>query len=167
MTTREVPPEELRMDTEAMIAAAPNDIIVWLKGERNLEVAQRGEAFAVEDKVKANHHDGRANRFAEAIREMTDARSRLAAFAIVLGNRILVALKEAKQPEWHPTHRHYKGTLYRVTGTRMDANGEELIEGVEYDDATGKRYFLHRSRWDGNLESGKPRYQVLIKGDER
>ena len=78
---------------------------------------------------------------------------------------MIIALKEAKHPEWKPTHRHYKGALYRVTGTRMDANGEELIEGVEYDDATGKRYFLHRARWDRVLDSGKPRYQVLLTGD--
>ncbi len=165
MVTREVKADEMRRDTEAMMAAEPNDVLVWLMSERNLEAAQRSEAFDLEDKIKANRHDERVNRFAAAIRELEDARNRIAAFTTVLSNRILVALQEAKQPEWTPTHRHYKGTLYRVTGTRMDANGDELVEGVEYDDATGKRYFLHRTRWDEVLASGKPRYQVLLKGD--
>ncbi len=80
----------------------------------------------------------------------------------VLKRRVLVALAEAKAPEWVPTHRHYKGKLYRVTGTRWNADHEELEEQIEYDDADGKKYTLARRRWESVLESsGKPRYEFV------
>lgn len=161
--SRTIGPEEIRRDTEAMVDANPNDILVWLEAERNLEAVNRHEAFAVDDKVKANRHDERTNRFAAAVRELTKARERLATFTEVLCSRIEVALVEAKQPAWVATHLHYKGTLYRVTGMRNDANGQELVEGIDYDDAAGNRYYLHRSRFESVLESGRPRYQVLYK----
>jgi hypothetical protein len=79
----------------------------------------------------------------------------------VLKNRVVVALSAAKDPEWVPTHRHYKGKLYRVTGRRMDAEHEELEEKVEYDDREGGRFVLSRRKFEGRLESGKPRYEYI------
>lgn len=81
-----------------------------------------------------------------------------------LKNRVLVALSEAKAPAWVPTHRHYKGTLYRVTGIRYDAEHEELVEKVEYDDEHGGRFVLAKRRWESVLDSGKQRYEFLYPG---
>lgn len=161
MLTRDVSPEELRELVEKMRAKDPDNVAVWLDGECQLEAALRKEAFAVEDKVKANRHDERCNRFGAATLELLRLRERMEAFTEVLGNRIIVALKEAREPSWQPTHRHYKGTLYRVTGRRFNAEGEELIDGVDYDDAAGRRYWLPLSRWESTLESGKLRYRPL------
>jgi hypothetical protein len=78
-----------------------------------------------------------------------------------MGKKLVVALEEFKETpvRWVPTHRHYKGTFYRVTGTRWNADHEELEEEVEYDDAAGKKYTLSRRRWDSFTGSGRPRYE--------
>jgi hypothetical protein len=78
-----------------------------------------------------------------------------------LKNRVIVALVDAKAPAWVPTHRHYKGTLYRVTGIRYDAEHEELVEKVEYDDEHGNRFILSKRRFESALDSGKQRYEYL------
>jgi len=160
--SRKVDPEEIRRDTEEMLEANPVDVLTWLKAERNLESALRSEAFAVDDKVKANHHDARCDKLAKVIREVEDLRTRRDAFSVILQSKIMLALSEAQKPVWSATHRHYKGTLYRVTGTRMDARGEELIEGIDYDDAAGNKYFLDRERWESHVPSGRLRYEPLL-----
>jgi len=162
---RDVPPDELREDALRKLETAGDDVLVWLDVERTLEAASRKEAFMSDDKVKANRHDARCNKFASAYAEIQSLRERMAAFQLVLANRIIIALGEAERPPWRATHRHYKGALYRVTGTRMDANGDELVEGVEYDDATGKRFFLRRERWESRTSTGRLRYQPLLEGE--
>lgn len=164
--SRQVLPAEMRRDSEALLAANPEDNLTWLEAERNLEVASREEAFAAEDMVTANRHAKRANHLADCINEMRKMREMVGHMTTALRGRIIVAVTEAK-PEWKPTHRHYKGMLYRVTGTRANSEGEELVEGIEYDDAKGTRYFLRRDRWESLLESGRPRYQPLYPEEVR
>lgn len=164
--TRNINPEELRDYVEEIRSKNPDDSLVWLSGECNLEAAQREEAFSVDDKLKANHHAKRAEWYGKLLFDMVSLRTRMEAFTEVLQGRIIVALKEGRRPAWQATHRHYKGTLYRVSGIRQDANGPELVEGVEYDDAAGNRYFLHRDRFESKLDSGKLRYQPLLTGDK-
>lgn len=84
----------------------------------------------------------------------------------VLKNRILVALDNAKEPAWVPTHRHYKGGLYRVTGIRWDAEHDELVELIEYDDAEGKRFVMTKRRFESRLDSGGARYEYIYDGAE-
>lgn len=160
--SRNISPDELRQFVDKMRARNPDDVMVWLDGECNLEAAARDEAFQVDDKIKANNHAIRAERFGQAVKEMAKLRSRIEAFTEALQHRIVVAVGEAKQPAWKATHRHYKGTLYRATGHRQNAEGQELVDGIDYDDATGKKYWLPLSKWESNLESGRPRYQPLI-----
>lgn len=162
MLTRDVPAEELREIAAKIAALDPNDVLCWLGGELQLEAAMRKEAFDANDKVAGNRHDLRADKFGAAVVEVTKLRNRIAAFTEVLGNRLIVALQEAKRPGWQATHQHYKGTLYRVTGQRQNAEGEELVDGVDYDDATGKRYWLPIVRWESTLESGRLRYRPLL-----
>lgn len=158
--SRDVPPAELRADAAKLIVDN-DDLLAWLKAELLLEAAQRAESFATSDIVKANQHDARATRFGDAIKELESLRTINSELRRVTINRVLVALTHAERPPWKATHQHYKGTLYRVTGTRSDAEGEELIEGVEYDDVDGHRYFLKRTRFESILDSGKARYAAL------
>jgi hypothetical protein len=85
--------------------------------------------------------------------------------ADVLVNRVLVALDSARAPEWKPTHRHYKGKEYRVTGIRYDAEFEELVEKVEYDDRDGMKFVLTRQRFESKLPSGAARYEYIFVDD--
>lgn len=161
--SRAVSPDEMRSDAEALLATDPKDTLLWLLGERTLEAALREEAFASDDKIEANRRDERTHRFHDAAKELSDLRKQVEAMTLLLTSRLIVALTEARTPQWEATHRHYKGGYYRVLGEAQDANGEETIDGVVYDDHRGQRYFLHRDRWDSILESGKPRYQVILK----
>lgn len=160
---RDVSPAEIRRDTEALLDSDPSDNLTWLVAERNLEAALRGEASQVEDKVGANRHDERVQRFADSANELKSLRDKVAAMTTLLNSRLLVSLTEATRPEWRATHKHYKGGYYRALGPANDANGEELVEGIVYDDHRGQRYFLHRDKFESVLESGRPRYQVLLK----
>lgn len=162
--TRQVPPAEMRLEAAHKLLES-NDDLTWLKVQRDLEVADREEAFQAGDFLVANKKDERANYYARLIVVIEDLRKKEEVFQKALVNKIVIALEEAERPAWKATHRHYKGTLYRVTGLRQDANGQELIEGVDYDDAMGNKYFLHRERWEGKLDSGKMRYQALIFDD--
>lgn len=151
----------LRRNTEAR---ASDDILEWLLSERDLSASVAAEEFQKGDLADYNVINpavDRSDRYARAAAEIERSRELIALMTESLRNRILVALAEAKAPEWVPTHRHYKGTEYRVTGTRMDAEYEELIEKVEYDDREGNRYVLSRSRFESFLGSGKPRYEFI------
>ena len=159
--SRAVPPAEMRRDSEAVLYANPSDNLLWLENERTAEASRREEEFAVNNMIAANIHAKRATHFASCITELKALREINEHMTTVLRNRVLIALQSAERPPWKATHRHYKGTLYRVTGTRNNAEGEELIEGVEYDDLLGNRYFLNRERFESRIESGKPRYQTL------
>lgn len=86
-----------------------------------------------------------------------------AAMTEALKNRIMVALQAAKNPPWVPTHRHYKGTLYRVVGKTNNAEHEELQEMVEYDDEEGNKFVLPTRKWESQLDSGKPRYEFIYQ----
>jgi predicted negative regulator of RcsB-dependent stress response len=163
--TRPITSEELVAEAEAWIRNNPHDQLAWLMAERNLEVAKRNDAFKTDSIVAANQHDNWANKLEESIREIMYLRKVNAAMQKALVSRVIVALNEAQQPAWKATHQHYKGTLYRVTGTRGDARGEELVAGVDYDDAAGNRYFLDREKWESRLESGKLRYRPLVPGE--
>lgn len=99
----------------------------------------------------------------ETIRKLTEVN---ALMTEALRQRIIVALQNARQPAWVPTHRHYKGKLYRVTGQRMDAEHEELEEKIEYDDADGGKFVLSRRKWESLLPSGRPRYEYIYQGSE-
>lgn len=99
----------------------------------------------------------------ETIRKLTEVNSLM---TDALRQRIMVALQDARVPAWVPTHRHYKGKMYRVTGVRMDAEHEELEEKIEYDDADGRRFVLSRRKWESILPSGRPRYEYLYQGVE-
>lgn len=108
-----------------------------------------------------NEHEPKSQLAFDALSTIKRLMQQNSEMAEVLKNRVIVALHEAKQPEWKPTHRHYKGKLYRVTGTRFNADHEELTEEVEYDDVDGNKYTLSRRRWDSFLDSGKPRYEFI------
>lgn len=163
--TRRMSPNEIRQAANLALQASPNDNLVWLRAERDFAIADRNEAFAIDNQIGANIHAKKANHLAECVNELEKLRKINADMTKVLVNRVLVALNEATSPPWKPTHRHYKGTLYRVTGVRKDASGDELIEGFDYDDAMGNRYFLDRNRFESHLDSGRPRYQVLYPND--
>lgn len=155
----------MRLNAEKKLLENPDDNLTWLLVQRDLAIANREEAFAADDKAKANRHAVSADRIFKASEELRHLRGRMAVAEKLLTSRLIVSLGKATKPAWKPTHKHYKGKLYRVTGIRADANGQELVDGVEYDDAMGNRYYLHRSRWDSLLDSGKPRYQVILNND--
>ena len=74
------------------------------------------------------------------------------------------ALAPAPAP-WTPTHRHYKGALYRVTrrGKRIwagndDRNGSRV---VEYDNAEGGEFALADVDFDSEVEEGRRRYEPI------
>lgn len=164
---RDIGPGEMRLDAEKKLAANPNDAVTWLGAQRDFAAADAKEAFAADDKVKANTAALLAETYSMAADELAGLRERTALAQQLLVSRLIVALADAKAPAWTATHRHYKGTLYRVTGRRSSAEHEELEEGVEYDDAEGNRFWLPLRRWQGTTESGKPRYQAIIPGDSR
>lgn len=69
------------------------------------------------------------------------------------------------EPAWTPTHRHYKGTLYRVTkrGKRIWAGNDERNGSmlVEYDNAAGGEFALSEGDFDSEVEDGIRRYAPL------
>lgn len=143
------------------------DNLEWLLAMRDHHGRVRDTAFAKEDFLTANEHDPLCHQFFLAAEEVRKNRELLIAMTEVMRNRIIIALVEAKAPVWEPTHRHYKGDLYRMTGIRWDAEHEELNELVEYDNIDGKKFCISKRRWDSLLDSGKPRYQYLYEGSER
>jgi hypothetical protein len=71
----------------------------------------------------------------------------------------------APAPAWTPTHRHYKGALYRVTkrGKRIWAGNDDRNGAlvVEYDNAAGGEFALPDADFDGEVEGGRRRYEPL------
>jgi predicted negative regulator of RcsB-dependent stress response len=78
-----------------------------------------------------------------------------------LSQRVLAVIKENKDPPWVATHRHYKGTLYRLTGERKDARYDELENVMLYDDKEGNKFTLPKRQWYSHLEDGRPRYESI------
>ena len=149
------------------LVKSPKDPLVWLHSMRSLASADRDEAFQAGDNVLANKHYDMTLRFAEAANELEKLRKQDAVMTVVLKNRLEIALVAAEDSAWMPTHRHYKGTLYRVTGTkRRSAEGDEPIDGVDYDDAEGNRWWMPMHRWMSVTGTGKPRYAALLPDDE-
>lgn len=141
-----------------------SDIVEWLLLQRDYWASiyqtefQKGD---LADYKIINPANDLASQYNTAAEEIRKGRELVAALTESLRNRVLVQLKEAKEPAWVATHRHYKGTLYRVTGIRFDSEHEELIEKVEYDCEEGNKYVLSRRRFESHLESGKPRYEYI------
>lgn len=159
--SREATAEDLRGIAAAMAERANDDVLVWLEQQGTLAAADRYEAFKAGENVRANKLDDLCTRFAQAGDEFRKLRLFEQVSRDLLVARLEVALKAARAPDWRPTHRHYKGGLYRFLGQVRDANHEELSDGVVYDDRDGNRYFLLRSRFESLLESGRPRYEIL------
>jgi len=163
---REVSPGEMRLAAENELRKFPNDNLTWLQAQRDFAAADAKEAFALDDKIRANAAADKADRFAKATEELRVIREKIAVAEQLLFNRLVVALNNAKSPPWSPTHRHYKGALYRVTGTkRQNAEHDEPIDGIEYDDAEGHQWWLPRQRWESFNGAGKPRYAAILPGD--
>lgn len=145
-------------------AKREDDIVEWLEVQRDAQAAiyqmefQRGD---LADYGVINPATDLAERYSRAAEEIKRLRTLHDLLVEAVKNKVLVALEDAKSPPWVPTHRHYKGTLYRVTGMRWDAEFEELVEKVEYDDSDGKKFVLARSRWESMLNSGRPRYEYV------
>lgn len=142
-----------------------NDIMEWLLLQRDYHAEVSAMEFGKHDPDYGviNPAEALKGKFFEAAEELRKLRDVNASLTDALKNRIIVALADAKAPAWEPTHRHYKGKLYRVTGVRMDAEFEELIEKVEYDDADGTKFVLSKDRFNSLIGSGKPRYEFIAK----
>jgi hypothetical protein len=142
-----------------------NDIMEWLLLQRDAQAEISAMEFGKHDPDYGviNPAEALKLKFFEAAEELRKLRGVNASLSEALKNRIIVALADAKAPAWEPTHKHYKGTLYRVTGVRMDAEFEELIEKVEYDDADGEKFVLSKDRFNSLIGSGKPRYEFIAK----
>lgn len=68
---RSVLPEEIRSDAMKTYASSKEEpIMTWLRLCRDLEAADRDEAFAAKDNVKANEHDRRCMKFAAALDQL-------------------------------------------------------------------------------------------------
>lgn len=142
------------------------DNLQWLLDLRDYHAKVRDEAFTKEDFIKANEHDPLVYQYFLAAEEVRLNRELVATMTEVMRNRIVVAMAEAKSPVWEPTHRHYKGDLYRYLGIGWNAEHEELQEEVIYDNVDGKRFTLSKRRWESLLDSGRPRYAGLWKDRE-
>lgn len=164
---RPVPPQELRDDAAKKLASNPKDNLTWLECERDLAGAKRNEAFAAEDKMAAIHWSDRTEKLGDVSREFKKLREINGAMREALGERIVIALRHAKAPEWRATHRHYKGGSYRFLMLAKNSTGEELEEMVVYDDSHGSVYCITRERWESQTEKGRPRYQVILEGEKR
>jgi hypothetical protein len=142
-----------------------NDIMEWLLLQRDAQAEISAMEFGKHDPDSGviNPAEALKLKFFEAAEELRKLRDVNASLTDALKNRIIVALADAKAPAWEPTHRHYKGKLYRVTGVRMDAEFEELIEKVEYDDADGEKFVLSKDRFNSLIGSGRPRYEFIAK----
>lgn len=140
-------------------------IIEELEVERDAKGAISAEALRKDDWVVVNELAPHIQRNADAAITIKNLLEQNKLMGEVLKNRILVALAEAKEPAWVPTHRHYKGKMYRVTGERQNADHEELEPMVEYDDAEGNRFVISKRRWESRLESGRPRYEFIYQRD--
>ena len=167
LQSRDVKPDEIREDAGRKLANNPKDNLAWVEVERDLSSAKRNEAYQVDDKMAAIHWSERTERWGDVAKELKKLREQCAAMGEALKERIIVALRHAKSPEWRPTHKHYKGGLYRVLMTCQLSTGEELEEGVVYDDNHGHVYCITRARWESKTEKDRPRYQVLLEGDKR
>lgn len=159
--SRTVTPSERRRNT---ILMDPDQVVTWLGAMRDEASADRDEAFNASDMLTANAADARCTMFARAHEDLVGLAAQNEELTKVLKRRVVVALHEAEAPPWTATHRHYKGTLYRVTGLRYDATGEELVEGIEYDDAEGRRFWISRARFESILPSGRARYELVTDG---
>ncbi len=161
---KNLPPDQMRAYARQEFLVPNQDkSLAWIRYCRDLEAADREEAFQADDKVKANLHAERCQGFADAAVRLEKLIEVHGQMRDVLQARIVVALNEARMPAWKPTHLHYKGTGYRVLKYIKDANGQELADAVVYDDHLGNTYTLVRSRFEGLLESGKPRYQPIVE----
>lgn len=164
--SRAVPPGEQRLMAAHELAKNPTDNLSRIEFLRDMAAADREEAFLAGDNVKANEKDAYLKHLVGAARELRSLRARLEVMDQVLNNRLVIALKEAKVPPWVATHRHYKkGDLYRVTGIRWNAEHDDLVEEVEYDDSDGKKFTISRRRWESVTDSGKLRYAPIMPGE--
>ena len=140
-----------------------NDILEWLLLQRDAQASISQTEFAKHEPNYGviNPAEALKLKFFEAAEEIRKLRDISASLTDALKNRIIIALSEAKAPPWEPTHKHYKGKLYRVTGVRMDAEYEELVEKVEYDDEDGTKFVLSKERFNSLIGSGRPRYEFI------
>lgn len=155
--------EEMQSLRRHSSAKAP-DVLDWLvlqidlRQEVSIGEFQKGD---LADYNVINPAEEEKENLHKVVKEVMRLRVQNAQMTEALKNRITVALTEARDPPWVPTHRHYKGTEYRVIGRVMCADHEELEEMVLYDDLAGRRFVLSRRRWESRLESGRPRYEFL------
>ena len=52
---------------------------------------------------------------------------------------------------WRPTHRHYKGGLYRVVSTGLVLDEASMEQLVIYEDRTGRRWARLKSDFDSKV----------------
>lgn len=65
-------------------------------------------------------------------------------------------------PRWTPTHRHYKGDLYRVIGP-IQLSEDRDVPHTEYENANGKRLARPTAMFEGYLEDGRRRFEPLTQ----
>jgi hypothetical protein len=60
---------------------------------------------------------------------------------------------------WQPTHRHYKGGLYRELHRALHSETEEAL--VVYQSADGRIWVRSAAMFDEALPDGRPRFALL------
>lgn len=60
---------------------------------------------------------------------------------------------------WRPTHRHYKGGLYRVVSTAPHTEREELL--VIYENSVGEWWARPEAMFNGTVD-GKRRFEPIV-----
>lgn len=63
-----------------------------------------------------------------------------------------------------PTHRHYKGGLYQVTGSAIHSETEEEL--TLYHSADGRLWARPAEMFHGHLEDGRKRFAEIDPGEE-
>lgn len=142
----------------------PDQLLRDLDERRDHHAALRDAAIKTDDFSVAGEQEPLVQIYHDAGKHLRALMAQNEAMRRVLVSRVLVELEVAEKPPWKATHRHYKGTLYRATGERMNADHEELEPMVEYDDADGRRFVISKRRWESHLESGRPRYEYVYEG---
>jgi len=155
-------PEEIRDYAREQLKKNPDDILAWLQYKLDMTHADREEGFRVGDHVAANRHDAMVQKFAKAVEEISRLRRHNEVTLGALMNELEVRLRNAKAPLWRATHRHYKGTEYRLIKRVLNTEETEAFPAVVYDDERGQAYTLSLEKWESKLESGRFRYEPLV-----
>jgi len=88
-----------------------------------------------------------------------------AALKVCAGIRTIIemTLKEADMSAWQPTHRHYKGGLYRVLFEATHSETEEAM--TIYQTPDGRHWARPAAMFNETLPDGRKRFEPIL-GDK-